>query len=110
MSVVIKPNDPPLAAAPQRGLLSDLSDADLLDAWIREGSREAFAAIVDRYSVMVLSVCRRRCRTVADRVPKTRCVPLAADRGRGDDSFGMGSRWKPFDTGAILKKSRAWRP
>jgi RNA polymerase sigma factor (sigma-70 family) len=46
--------------------LGALSDADLLDAWSRDQHRPALAELVRRYSVMVLSVCRRRCRSVAD--------------------------------------------
>ena len=43
-----------------------LRDADLLDAWIHDGRPIALSTLVHRYSVMVLSVCRRRCRCDAD--------------------------------------------
>ena len=46
--------------------LGSLPDVDLLDAWSRDRHPAALAALVQRYSVMVLSVCRRRCRTAAD--------------------------------------------
>lgn len=46
--------------------LGSTSDADLLEAWWRDSHSPALAALVDRYSVMVLSICRRRCRTEAD--------------------------------------------
>uniref|UniRef100_UPI0035644ECE RNA polymerase sigma factor n=1 Tax=Novipirellula sp. TaxID=2795430 RepID=UPI0035644ECE len=46
--------------------LSGVSNADLLDAWHQDHEPAAMAALVDRYSVMVLSVCRRRCRSHAD--------------------------------------------
>lgn len=45
---------------------SPLSDGDLLDAWNRDEHSQALATLVQRYSVMVLSVCRRRCRSDAD--------------------------------------------
>ncbi len=66
MSIDIESSETRATAATPLRLLSQLSDADLLDAWTRDRSREALAAIVDRYAVMVLSVCRRRCRTAAD--------------------------------------------
>lgn len=47
-------------------LLGGSSDVDLLDAWTRDRYSPALAALVERYSVMVLSVCRRRCRSEAD--------------------------------------------
>lgn len=56
---------PPPVEAPDRGL-SAVSDADLLDAWTKDQHRDALAALVQRYSVLVLSVCRRRCRTSSD--------------------------------------------
>ena len=43
-----------------------MSDRDLLDAWTRDAHRDALAVLVQRYSRMVLSVCRRRCRTTSD--------------------------------------------
>ncbi len=43
-----------------------LPDSDLLDAWNRDQHAGALAALVQRYSVMVLSVCRRRCRSDVD--------------------------------------------
>ncbi len=46
--------------------LVTVSDADLLDAWQRDQSRDALATLVHRYAVMVLSVCRRRCRSGSD--------------------------------------------
>ncbi|TWU07662.1 RNA polymerase sigma factor [Stieleria varia] len=46
--------------------LNQRSDGELLDAWFRDSHHDAFAQLVRRYSVMVLSVCQRRCRTPAD--------------------------------------------
>ena len=46
--------------------MAAFSDADLLDAWNEDEHREAFAELVSRYSVLVLSVCRRRCRSQED--------------------------------------------
>ena len=54
----LRPADPPC--------LGSSSDVDLLDAWRRDKYAPALAAIVERYSVMVLSVCRRRCRSESD--------------------------------------------
>lgn len=51
---------------PQDNPLSVASDADLLEAWIEDGCREALSAIIERYSVLVLSVCRRCCRHPVD--------------------------------------------
>ncbi len=51
---------------PRGSALSTASDADLLEAWTEDGCREALAAIIERYSVLVLSVCRRCCRSSAD--------------------------------------------
>lgn len=46
--------------------LCDLSDADLLDAWTRDQLRPALAELINRYSVMVLSVCRQGCAREVD--------------------------------------------
>jgi len=46
--------------------LYDVSDADLLDAWVRDQLRSALAELINRYSVMVLSVCRRGCARTVD--------------------------------------------
>ena len=46
--------------------LAAVSDADLLDGWYRDQNRESLAMLVQRYGVMVLSVCRRRCRSTSD--------------------------------------------
>ncbi|MEO1527092.1 MAG: sigma-70 family RNA polymerase sigma factor [Planctomycetota bacterium] len=46
--------------------LDGLSDADLLDAWAKDRYGEALATLVQRYSRLVISVCRRRCRTSED--------------------------------------------
>ena len=48
------------------GALDALSDADLLDAWCVDRQPAAMAALVHRYSAMVLSVCRRRCNRPSD--------------------------------------------
>ncbi|MGV3486686.1 MAG: RNA polymerase sigma factor, partial [Planctomycetaceae bacterium] len=53
----------PLPAFPD---LVSISDADLLDGWVRDRQAEAFSVLVRRYSSMVLSVCRRRCRSDSD--------------------------------------------
>ncbi|MCC9599113.1 sigma-70 family RNA polymerase sigma factor [Stieleria sp. JC731] len=42
------------------------SDAELLDAWNRDRLADAFSALVRRHSVMVLSVCQRKCRCHSD--------------------------------------------
>lgn len=46
--------------------LDSLPDADLMEAWTRDQHAKSLATLVNRYSVMVLSVCRRRCRSEAD--------------------------------------------
>lgn len=46
--------------------LASQPDADLLDGWISDGEKEAFAQLVWRYSGMVLSVCRRGCQSHSD--------------------------------------------
>jgi RNA polymerase sigma factor (sigma-70 family) len=66
MSLVTESTQPPPRPSPDPHALSSLSDADLLDAWSRDRHAAALAALVERYSVMVLSVCRRRCRCEAD--------------------------------------------
>ena len=48
------------------GSLDGLSDPDLLGAWCVDGQPAAMAALVRRYSAMVLSVCRRRCNRPSD--------------------------------------------
>ena len=50
----------------QEEWLCGLSDADLLDAWTRDQFRPALAELIKRYSVMVLSVCRRGCAREVD--------------------------------------------
>lgn len=52
--------------APDQVDLSAFSDADLLDGWRRDTLPGALETLVKRYSVMVGSVCRRRCRNDAD--------------------------------------------
>ncbi|MEM6473054.1 MAG: sigma-70 family RNA polymerase sigma factor, partial [Planctomycetota bacterium] len=42
------------------------SDGELLDAWTNDQLAEAFATLVNRYGAMVLSVCRRKCRSNSD--------------------------------------------
>ncbi len=56
----------PRGYAPSEPAMGSLTDADLLDGWSRDQHPAALAALAERYSVMVLSVCRRRCRTEAD--------------------------------------------
>lgn len=46
--------------------LSTLSEAELLDAWKCDRHGPSLAVSVQRYRVMVLSVCRRICRSEAD--------------------------------------------
>ncbi|TWU22207.1 ECF RNA polymerase sigma factor SigE [Novipirellula galeiformis] len=53
-------------ASPAIHDLGGISNADLLDAWNQDHEPAAMAVLVNRYSVMVLSVCRRRCRSYAD--------------------------------------------
>ena len=48
------------------GAFDRSSDADLLNAWSVDGQPSAMAALVARYSAMVLSVCRRRCNRPSD--------------------------------------------
>ncbi|MEM6692258.1 MAG: sigma-70 family RNA polymerase sigma factor [Planctomycetota bacterium] len=43
-----------------------MTDADLLDAWVRDQHPDALEQLVERYQVMVLSVCRRHCRSEGD--------------------------------------------
>gem|GEM_PF-2176861 len=51
---------------PRINPLSLATDADLLEAWTQDGCRAALSTIIERYSVLVLSVCRRCCRHSAD--------------------------------------------
>ena len=53
-------------AAEQALDLSQVRDADLLDAWIRDRHRDSLQELVVRHSRMVHSVCVRRCRRPAD--------------------------------------------
>ncbi|MEL6108841.1 MAG: sigma-70 family RNA polymerase sigma factor [Planctomycetota bacterium] len=46
--------------------LVDTGDADLLDAWAKDRYGDALATLIERYSRLVLSVCRRRCRSADD--------------------------------------------
>ncbi|MEM6470778.1 MAG: sigma-70 family RNA polymerase sigma factor, partial [Planctomycetota bacterium] len=46
--------------------LQQFSDGELLDAWTNDQLAEAFATLVNRYGAMVLSVCRRKCRSNSD--------------------------------------------
>ncbi|MEO1616527.1 MAG: sigma-70 family RNA polymerase sigma factor [Planctomycetota bacterium] len=46
--------------------LDDFGDGELLDAWISDRLAAAFSTLVQRHSVMVLSVCRRKCRSLGD--------------------------------------------
>ena len=67
MSLAIKTNDPrPSRLGGDSLSLGSSSDVDLLEAWRRDACAPALAALVERYSVMVLSVCRRRCRSESD--------------------------------------------
>lgn len=67
MSTVTKPTGQRPSHRPDDPIsLGSLSDVDLLEAWRRDQYAPALATLVERYSVMVLSVCRRRCRSVAD--------------------------------------------
>lgn len=56
----------PVEVAAAINALSTLSDAELLDAWKCDRHGPSLAVLVQRYRVMVLSVCRRRCRSEAD--------------------------------------------
>ena len=57
-------------ALPHKGLslasLDGQPDAELLNAWVTDHQQPALAALVRRYSGMVLTVCRRRCRSEHD--------------------------------------------
>mgnify|MGYP001827695275 CR=1 FL=1 len=67
MSVASESIEPPVPHPPSdRKSLASLRDGDLLEAWHRDRYAPALEALVERYSVMVLSVCRRRCRTESD--------------------------------------------
>ena len=52
--------------APDDAYFASLSDSELLDAWTRDQHHQALTTLIQRYSVLVLSVCRRRCRTRDD--------------------------------------------
>ncbi|MFK8111328.1 MAG: RNA polymerase sigma factor [Rubripirellula sp.] len=65
MNLISNPADP-VQQSPVAGSLALQSDADLLDAWTGDQHADSLATLVNRYSVMVLSVCRRRARTEAD--------------------------------------------
>ena len=64
--------------------LRSSSDVDLLEAWRRDQFGPALAALVERYSVMVLSVCRRRCRSESDAEDayQTTFLYLASNSGK----------------------------
>lgn len=66
MSHAIKINESRARSAEAARSLESCSDVDLLEAWRRDAHAPALASLVERYSVMVLSVCRRRCRSEAD--------------------------------------------
>ena len=77
----------------QEEWLCGLSDADLLDAWTRDQFRPALAELIKRYSVMVLSVCRRGCARavdVDDVFRRRSCIWLvmAVPFGMPNDSLG----------------------
>ncbi|WP_442508927.1 sigma-70 family RNA polymerase sigma factor [Novipirellula sp. SH528] len=66
MNITEETTEPSSTTSPSSHDLGGVSNADLLDAWNQDHEAAAMAALVDRYSVMVLSVCRRRCRSHAD--------------------------------------------
>ena len=59
----VESHTPPLATDLR---YATLSDAELLDAWVSDRHRDSLATLIERYRVMVISVCRRRCRSEAD--------------------------------------------
>ncbi|TWU31751.1 sigma-70 family RNA polymerase sigma factor [Novipirellula artificiosorum] len=69
-----KPQELALTASPQLTIVSDIDTAEaadcsdrlLLDAWTRHRDADALAHLVQRYSALVMSVCRRQCRTHED--------------------------------------------
>lgn len=63
---------------------NSLSDGDLLDAWTGDQHGPSLAELVQLYSRMVLSVCRRRCRSEADAddAYQTTFLYLARNAGR----------------------------
>ncbi|TWU34445.1 RNA polymerase sigma factor [Novipirellula artificiosorum] len=63
---ILERNEPKGLSDAKRALLAQASDEDLLDAWDRDHQGAALAVLIQRYSAMVLSVCRRRCRCDAD--------------------------------------------
>ncbi|MGI9472339.1 MAG: RNA polymerase sigma factor [Rubripirellula sp.] len=66
MRIAAQTTDPAKESSFAVQTLNAFSDADLLDAWNRDRHRPALAELVQRYRVLVLSVCRRRCRSEAD--------------------------------------------
>ena len=46
--------------------VSSTTDADLLDAWVNDRHQDSLAILIQRYRIMVMSVCRRRCRSEDD--------------------------------------------
>ncbi len=66
MRVIARPNRSAEFETSPKAEFFLLNDSDLLEAWNRDGHRAALGVLVQRYSAMVLSVCRRRCRSHAD--------------------------------------------
>ncbi len=55
-----------LSPEPDDQVPESCSDFVLLDAWRRHHDADAFAALVKRYSRLVMGVCRRQCRSQED--------------------------------------------
>src|SRR6056297_592758 len=60
-------NDMAISQTHHRGSLSDrLADGELLETWVLDHQRSALEQLVERYSPLVLGVCRRQCRNQHD--------------------------------------------
>ncbi|WP_372898024.1 sigma-70 family RNA polymerase sigma factor [Stieleria sp.] len=66
MTAPIEQNDDSTTGRIDSATIEQFGDAELLDAWTNDRLGAALAVLVGRYSRMVLTVCRRKCRSAAD--------------------------------------------
>ena len=66
MTAPIEQNADSTTGRMDHATIEQFGDAELLDAWTHDRLEAALAVLVGRYSRMVLSVCRRKCRSTAD--------------------------------------------